>query len=121
METKRVHEIVHGLRQKPQHVRENVAIGVAGGTTLLVAFGWFIAMGASGSFSLAPSKTIASDTEAAPTSVVSKDSFSNLLGAAGAAMGAAATTTSGVTIVDTKTSSTLEQPAIAPDVTVIHF
>jgi membrane-associated phospholipid phosphatase len=53
METRHIHETVHSLRQKPLHVRENIALGVAGGITAIVAVGWFAATAVSGTFSLA--------------------------------------------------------------------
>lgn len=120
---KRIHEVVHTLRQKPEHVRENIALGVSGGITLVVALGWMVATVASGSFSLTPSATLASaggnDMKQAMTS--SKDSFSQLLGAAGAAVGATSTAPATITIVDTEVHSTLDQPTVASDETVIHF
>jgi hypothetical protein len=122
METKRVHEVVHSLRQKPQHVRENIAIGVSGGITLLVALGWFAATAASGTFSLSPSATLASTNTADMQQTVasSKDNFSQLLGAAGAAIGASSTPTT-ITVVDTQVHSTLDQPQVDANATVIHF
>jgi hypothetical protein len=119
METKRVHEVVHTLRQKPLHVRENIAIGVAGGFTLLVALGWFAASAASGTFSLSSKSTLAAAgvQQAASTS---KDNFSQLLGAAAASISATSSPAT-VTVVDTQVHSTLDQPQVDANATVIHF
>jgi hypothetical protein len=121
METRRVHEVVHSLRQKPVHVRENIALGVAGGFTLLVALGWFAATAASGTFSLAPTTLAQTDNTDVQQAVSgSKDGFNQLLGAAAASFGASSSPAS-ITIVDTKVQSTLDQNTIPADQTVIHF
>ncbi|MDB5189413.1 MAG: hypothetical protein JWL82_370 [Parcubacteria group bacterium] len=123
METRRVHEVVHTLRQKPLHVRENIALGVSGGITLLVAIGWMGALVAGGTLRL-DSGTLASSGAGAPdvTQVVasSKSSFSDLLGAAGAAFGGA-TSSPSIEIVDTEVHSSLDQNTIPANLTVIHF
>lgn len=38
---------LHELRKKPKHVRDNIAFGVAGGMTLMLAIGWFSLRGSS--------------------------------------------------------------------------
>ncbi len=123
METKRVHEVVHDLRQKPLHVRQNIALGVAGGVTLVVALGWFAANALGGTFSLAPS-TFASTDQNAPNFkeaiTQNSNSFSQLVGAAGAAVGATSSPTA-ITIVDTQVHSTLDSGQSSSDATVIHF
>jgi hypothetical protein len=122
METKRVHEVVHTLRQKPLHVRENIAIGVAGGFTLLVALGWFAAAASSGTFSLSSNATLANSNTADMQQAVAsgKDNFSQLLGAAAASIGASSTPAT-ITVVDTEVHSTLDQPQVDANATVIHF
>lgn len=120
---KRLPELVHNLRQKPQHVRENIAVGVSGGITLVVALGWFIATAANGTFSLSPSAVLADSKvpDVTQAAAASKDNFSQLLAASGAAFGATSTAPATITIVDTQVHSTLDQPQTAPDATVIHF
>lgn len=113
----RVLEVVSTLREKPEHVRQNMALGVAGGITLMVAVGWFGALSASGTFALAPTS---SDHTVAPQLAQTKDNFTQLLGAAGAAIGAT-TSPSTITIVNTEVHSTLDSDAPASDATVIHF
>jgi hypothetical protein len=121
MEPKRVHEVVHTLRQKPLHVRENIALGVSGGITFLVAAGWLVANAASGTFALAPTTLADSATPEVHQAVASgKDNFTQLLGAAGAALGAT-TSSPTITIVNTEVHSTLDQPSVPADATVIHF
>ena len=122
METRHIHETVHSLRQKPLHVRENIALGVAGGITAIVAVGWFAATAVSGTFSLAP-KSIPTNTAApafAKAADSTKTSFDSLLGAAGAAVGATNTPNS-ITIVDTQVHSTLDANRVDPNATVIHL
>ena len=127
METHRVHEVVHHLRSKPQHIRQRIALGSAVGITLVVALGWLGAMTMNGSFSLAVASTPTvavttadSATSPEPSSTNQTSPFSQLMGAAGAAIGAT-TSAPTISVVDTKTSSTLDQPTVPEDVTVIHF
>ena len=120
MDHRRVHEVVHSLRAKPQHVRERIALGAAGGVTLVVALGWFAASAATGAFSLAPT-TVANANVPDLSKTVSQGSsnFGNLLGAAGAAFGAT-TTPAQITVID---ASTTPAPQNENDTnqTVIHF
>ncbi|MEN9920696.1 MAG: hypothetical protein RL538_589 [Candidatus Parcubacteria bacterium] len=37
---------LHELRKKPKHVRDNVAFGIAGGMTFMIAIAWFTMWGA---------------------------------------------------------------------------
>lgn len=122
MEKKQVHEIVHELRQKPEHVRQNMAFGIAAGTTLVVALGWFGAMSITGSFSLAPTSPVADAGASAPTPA-KNTSLTDLMAAAGAAIGATATTApASITIVDANaTSSKTSDQSVPQDATVIHF
>ena len=118
----RIHEIVHRLRQKPLHVRENIAIGVSGGFTLVVALGWLVATTASGTFTLAPSTFAAADSPDVHAAVAaSKSNFSDLLGAAGAALGATTSAPATITVVETSSRSTLDREAVPENQTVIHF
>jgi hypothetical protein len=114
----RVHEVVHHLRTKPQHVRENIAIGTAGGITLVVAIGWLFATAASGTFAWTDSPT--ADPQVHEAVAEGSNQFSDLLGAAGAVFGATSSPAE-ITIVDTQVRSTLDQPSVSPEATVIHF
>lgn len=126
METRRVHEVVHTLRQKPVHIRERIALGTALSITFLVAAGWAVAGSMNGTFSLAPKSfeagQIAKENAAAigQATEASKSGFTQLLGAAGAAVGATTTPTT-ITIVDTKVHTTLDTQDVDPNATVIHF
>ena len=119
----RVHDMVHTLRQKPEHVRQNIAVGVSGGVTLVVALAWLVTSVASGTFSISPTKFTSDTSDASQAVATSKNSFSELLGAAGAAVGAAPGSPASITVVDTKVHSTLEEtsPQADRNVTVIHF
>jgi hypothetical protein len=122
MENRRVHEVIHSLRAKPEHIRERIALGVAGGTTLLVALGWFGVMSTTGAFSLKSTNVIAEDAGSKiPTTVAeTKNGFSQLLGAASVAVGAT-TSAPAITVVDTKSYSTLDEQTPDANQTVIHF
>ncbi len=121
MELHHVHQTVHTLRQKPLHVRENITLGVAGGVTALVALAWFFATLSSGTFSLAPSSFASTESpNVSKTVVESTTNFTQLLGAAGAAI-SASSSPAAITIVDTKVNSTLDQQTVPADATVIHF
>ena len=107
MATQRIIEHIDRLREKPEHVRHRIAMLTAAGVTGLVAVTWVGAMATSGTLAL---KT---NAETAPAESLSKElaepasAFSNLLGAAGAAFNATSTEAA-LTIIETRTSSTLD-------------
>lgn len=118
----RIPEVVHTLRQKPLYVRENIALGVSGGVTLVVALGWLAATAASGTFTLSPTTFAAADSPDVHGAVAaSKSNFSQLLGAAGAAIGATTTAPTTIRVVDTRVHSTLDREQVPVEQTVIHF
>lgn len=112
---------VEQLKEKPVHVRRNVALGLSGAVTGLVALLWMATMAATGAFSLSPSPgTVASDPGAAQFSETDSN-FSELLGAVGESFGGASAEPE-LTIVDGNTTSTLTPPpSNATDATVIPF
>ncbi|HEY0948166.1 MAG TPA: hypothetical protein VGE53_01590 [Candidatus Paceibacterota bacterium] len=114
---------IERLQEKPEHVRHNIAMGVAVGVTALVAAGWAVALGTSGTFALSEPK-LAEDRETFAESFEEPASaFSNLMGAAGAAFNATSTEAA-LKVIETRTSSTLEgraQPANDTEKTVIPF
>ncbi len=122
MATARLADHIENLRAKPEHVRRRIALGASGGITGIVVVVWAVALATSGSFALT-SGTLASG-EPAPNikNAFSEtgSSFSNLLGAAGAALGATSTPPS-LNIVETNTSSTLDTGAADTNATVIPF
>ncbi|MDB5264750.1 MAG: hypothetical protein JWN64_321 [Parcubacteria group bacterium] len=98
------------LREKPDHVRHRIAIATSGLLTGLVAIGWAAAMASSGALTLAPTQVASntgtgSDVKQAYTET--KTGFSQLLGAAGAAVGATSTKPT-LTVVDVKETSTFD-------------
>jgi hypothetical protein len=119
---------IEKLRAKPHHVRERIALGTAAGITGVVAAIWVVTLAATGTFSLAPSGgTLASDDSndvTAQDSVTNpQDGFSQLVGAAGAALGAT-TTPPSLRIVDDGTQSTLDNKQTSTNnssATVIPF
>lgn len=113
-------EHIHSLRQKPAHVRERIAVLASGSITALVAVGWVVALGSSGSLAVAGKSVgegVTPPTEVKEVFTEGSSQFSNMLGAAGAAFGGA-TTSSSVQVVDVAASSTLEA---AEEATVIPF
>jgi hypothetical protein len=119
-----IHHHINRLKERPSHVRERVAVGVAGGITGLVALAWMVAMTTSGAFILAPSRVAesalgtGSDVRAAVAENTSN--VSQLIGAAGAAFGAT-TTDPALTIVNLRTTSTADESAARAGDTVINF
>lgn len=118
MATDRIIEHIDRLREKPEHVRQRIAVLTAAGVTGLVAVTWLAALATSGTLALKgpglndPKPQVFAE---APTS------FSNLVGAAGAAFSA---TSSELSVVETRTSSTLDAkvgPANNTHKTVIPF
>lgn len=120
MERTGVHEVVHTLRQKPRHVRENIAVGVAGGVTLVVALGWLVGNSVSGTFVLAPKAVAVDAAQVAQSAAPAQNNFSQLIGAAGAALGATSSAAH-ITVVDSQTARQVPQDLNDTDQTVIHF
>lgn len=125
MATERIIEHLDRLREKPQHVRHQIAMATAFGITSLVALGWVTALATSGTLALkdAPAQADGADQALAASVQESSSAFSNLMGAAGAAF-TATSTEAALRIIDTRTSSTLDarsEPANATSKTVIPF
>jgi hypothetical protein len=122
---------IENLRAKPEHIRERIAFGTAAGITGLVALVWVTTLAATGTFSLAPAGgTLASgDQNGSPSADQSANTpaptnFSQLVGAAGAALGATSSDPE-IHIVDNGTKSSIPDTS-APaannsDATVIPF
>lgn len=110
-------EHLDSIKEKPQHVRENIAIAISGGITLLVFLGWAGTLASSHTFAISnpitPTPEVADQLAKAGET---KDSFSNLLGAAGTA-GSSASSGPAITVVD----SPSPEPSIPANQTVIHF
>jgi len=119
--TTRVHEVVKTLREKPEHERQRMALGVSFGITLVVALGWIGALSANHTLAINPASENAQAT--AQASTAAKTGFSDLLGAAGAAFGGSSSSTApaDITVVDSKTTTSLDENTVPNDVTVIHF
>lgn len=116
MATDRIIEHIDRLREKPEHVRQRIALLTAAGVTGLVAVTWMGALAASGTLALKPVAEPEIAAEPAP-------SFSRLVGAAGAAFNATSSDPA-LEIVDTRMSSTLDsqqKPANDTNKTVIPF
>ena len=95
-------DFIERLRAKPEHVRKQIAMGTAAGLTGIVALGWLGGLVAGGTLALAPAgddATVATDSK--------QNGFEELLGAAGAAVGATSTPNE-LNVVETKTTSTLD-------------
>ncbi len=123
MATGRIIEHIDRLREKPEHVRHTIALGVAFGISGLVAVTWMMAMATSGTLAL-QSNTVSETPEAAAVAE-SATAFNSLMGAAGAAFNAT-NTDAALDIIEseTRTSSTLNaqnQSVNATDKTVIPF
>lgn len=114
MATERIIQHVERLREKPEHVRHAIAMGVAFVFTGLVAVTWMTAMATSGTLALKPSTETgegAGTGDAATEAVAqSASAFSSLMGAAGAALGATSTEAA-LRVIETRTSSTLDKQA----------
>jgi hypothetical protein len=93
---------IENLKQRPEHVRHRVAIGVSAGVTGLVAVFWLTAHIATGTFAL-------SSPQAAPPAEMAnaRGEFSELVGAVGETLGATPASEPELTIVDGNTTSTI--------------
>jgi hypothetical protein len=110
-------EKLQTIKDKPQHVRENIALGISGGITLLVFLGWGASLANSHTFAITSPIPNTPDV-ASPLAKAgeTKQSVSNLLGAVGA-VASGSSTEPKIQIVDSPTPSS----APAPEQTVIHF
>ena len=114
--TTRFHEKLQIIKNKPEHVRQNIALGVSGGITLLVLAGWLGALSHNKTFAL-DSNTQSDIPNPVEKVAETRDTFSNLLGAAGSAFGATTSPTE-IKIVDTEPPA---HSAPGPEQTVIHY
>ncbi len=99
-------DFIERLRAKPEHVRKQIAMGTATALTGLVAVGWLGALVAGGTLALTPTSeesVLASESE--------ESGFVSLLGAAGAAVGATSTEPE-LNVIESNTSSTLDNRAV---------
>lgn len=126
MATERIIEHVERLREHPEHVRYRIAMGIAAGVTSLVAVGWAVALTTSGTLALKdtdPRPLTGPTPESELTRSFSEtgNAFSNLVGAAGAALGATSSEAA-LRVIETRTSSTIdEESASVGSKTVIPF
>jgi hypothetical protein len=115
-------EYLKRLRNRPEHVRKNVALGAAGALTLLVALGWGAATIAGGSLALAPTSLTPDDSAPVVAAVAQTSStFSQLLGAVGAAATGASTTPPAVEVVSDRSQAPAVATTTAYSQTVIPF
>ncbi|HYE23306.1 MAG TPA: hypothetical protein VEA92_02545 [Candidatus Paceibacterota bacterium] len=117
-------DFIERLRQKPEHVRRQIAAGTAVTMTGLVALGWVGALAAGNVFILTPVEDAPSlaQTSGELTGAVkdARTSFSDLMGAVNNADGA--TNEPSLIIVESESSSTLSTDTPKEDTrTVIPF
>lgn len=112
-------DLIANLKQKPEHVRKRIALGMSVGVTAFIAIIWGGVLVGSGALALGNAKT------ATPTEAAKKDSFalsgtnvqsnfSQLLGAVGAATNST-TSKPALTIIDGKTTSSFSDTAHTPN------
>ena len=114
---------LENLKEKPEHVRHRVALGVSAGVTGLVAVVWLGAHVATGTFALSSPQAAPEDRAAATGFADARGEFSQLMGAVGGTLGASSNEPA-LTIVDGNTTSTLTPPPSTQnqtDATVIPF
>lgn len=117
-------DFITRLKQKPEHVRQRIAVGASAGVTGLIAVVWAGTMAATGTFALGTpeAKPAAPQPDSFALSGTNVESnFSQLMGAVGAATGATSSEPS-LTIIDGETSSSFTTaPNANPSATVIPF
>lgn len=96
-----MNEHLERLRSKPHHVRRQIAFSSALAITALVAVGWLGALASS------PRLALNSAPQDQNVLTETRTNFSDLVGAAGAAFGATSSPAE-ITVVDTRTSSTMD-------------
>jgi uncharacterized Zn-binding protein involved in type VI secretion len=115
-------DFIHNLKQKPEHVRKRIVLGTTSAVTGLVALAWVGTMAATGAFSLTASNGTVAQAQPAPLPSASSN-FSQLAGAVAAVTGAT-TSAPALTIVDGKSTSTIDPKPAAPQTnsaTVLSF
>lgn len=96
---KTVFEHIEYVRERPHHVRKQIAIAAAASGTALIALVWFIGSISTGAFSIKENSSLASESDAAAGSISANQ---NLAGAgAAAALPQAADAPAHIEIVDT--------------------
>jgi hypothetical protein len=115
---------IEDVRQRPEHIRRQIALGVAALITAIIALIWLGTSVATGAFALKGS-SFADATSGAPTKqfAASTGGFGNLVGAASAVFtGGVKGGEAHIEIVDTGKSSTLDtKKAAAAEPTILPF
>lgn len=97
------------VRAKPHHEQRKIAFLAAFGVTSLVTLGWLGALASSPVLALNPRADQNEELNMQNALTDTRSSFGELAGAAAAAIGAT-TSPARITVVDTKTTSTLDAP-----------
>ncbi|MES2994779.1 MAG: hypothetical protein V4681_01980 [Patescibacteria group bacterium] len=97
------------VRAKPHHEQRKIAFATALGVTGLVTLGWLGALASSPVLALNPRSNQSEELNMQDALTDTRSNFSELAGAAAAAIGAT-TSPARITVVDTKTTSTLDAP-----------
>ncbi len=112
-------EFIQRLAAKPEHVRKRIALGASAGFTALVLVAWSATMVSTGAFATGPGAAAPQPAPVALTSTNIKSNFNQLMGAVGAAT--ASTSKPALTVIDGKTTSSLDATTTNPSATVIPF
>jgi len=113
-------DFIERLRQKPEYVRRRIATGTAVTLTGIVTLGWIGALVAGNAFILEPATdapTLA-QTGSTLTGAVKNAPFEELMGAVGAVQGGGEPS---LIIVESESSSTIEDAPVVEERTVIPF
>ena len=126
----RIHRTVHTLRQKPEHVRERIAIGSSAAITAVIAVVWATSLSNSGALALNQGSQLnpaTAETTAPASQYATADlqgSVSQLMGAVGALPGTGDADNNDpvLTIIDGAERSTMSEATTPPpSATVIPF
>ena len=116
-----IHEAVTKVRQKPEHVRRRIALGISSGVTGLVAVIWAGTLVSSGAFALNTGTDVTPTQEASLSGTNVESNLSQLAGAISSVTGAT-TSDPELTIIDGETSSSFKKTETTnPSATVIPF
>lgn len=102
-----VSEHLERLRAKPHHVRRQIALSTSLALTALVAVGWMGALMSSPKLAIERAPTDGEAVNFQESLTETRSNFSDLVGAAGAALGATSSAAK-IEVVDTKTRSTMD-------------
>lgn len=116
---KHITKHIEAIREKPEHIRKQVALGTAGALTAFIAFVWLTSGIATGAFAINIKPKL--DEPQLAVAPASSGTFGSLVGAVSAAFGGERTGASRVEVVGAKEASVQNQKKVEAEPTILPF